>query len=313
MLHLAKRILLVLLLWLGAAPAPAQEAGERRVIPVSVIDREGKLVEGLTAADFRGEFRGQPARPISLSLDASRRRIAILIDTSGSMDTNPAVWDLLWASAQLAVERLTPTHLLAVGTIGDDLEIISGFTPDSHDLESALRRAKRARARGRSRLTDAVLQLVTELSFGRGDSIIFITDGVDTNSRSSDNLVNRSLSQNQVRVFTVCRDPRQSGRRQGLGEFLTLTICDRLATLSGGRSVEFAVIGSELEAEFAQLTTFYDSLPVFYALEVEFARPVDKPRDWKLEVVDSTGKKRKDVGIVYPRLLVPLDAKPPTN
>ncbi|MFQ5694985.1 MAG: hypothetical protein ACE5HB_03260 [Terriglobia bacterium] len=35
-------------------------------------------------------------------------------------------------------------------------------------------------------------------------------------------------------------------------------------------------------------------------------RAVDKKREWRLEVVDERGKKRKDVKLAYPRLLFPL-------
>lgn len=45
MAHFAERTVLALLLSLLAAHAPAQEAGERWVIPVSVIYREGKAEE----------------------------------------------------------------------------------------------------------------------------------------------------------------------------------------------------------------------------------------------------------------------------
>lgn len=44
-----------------------------------------------------------------------------------------------------------------------------------------------------------------------------------------------------------------------------------------------------------------------YQVVVELPREVDKPRKWKLEVVDEHGKKMKGVKVFYPRLLVPLE------
>jgi hypothetical protein len=43
--------------------------------------------------------------------------------------------------------------------------------------------------------------------------------------------------------------------------------------------------------------------------ELSLDSAVDKPRNWKLETVGSDGKKRKDVEVAYPRLLVPLSDK----
>ena len=44
-----------------------------------------------------------------------------------------------------------------------------------------------------------------------------------------------------------------------------------------------------------------------YQVVVELPREVDKPRKWKLEVVDKRGKKMKGVTVFYPRLLLPLE------
>jgi hypothetical protein len=61
-----------LALLFATAPAWAQApAPERRTLAVSVLDKDGKAVHGLTAENFRGECRGQPVRILSAAEDSS--------------------------------------------------------------------------------------------------------------------------------------------------------------------------------------------------------------------------------------------------
>jgi hypothetical protein len=55
----------------------------------------------------------------------------------------------------------------------------------------------------------------------------------------------------------------------------------------------------------ATLQEIYDQMKNFYELEIELPAAVDKPRRWKLDVVDDKGRKRKDVTVIYPQELVP--------
>lgn len=79
-----KKLVALLILFLLSISTTAQ-AQERRVIPVSVVGKDGKIVEGLTAANFRGKFRGKEVTIISANLPPKPLRIAILLDTSKSM------------------------------------------------------------------------------------------------------------------------------------------------------------------------------------------------------------------------------------
>jgi hypothetical protein len=43
-----------------------------------------------------------------------------------------------------------------------------------------------------------------------------------------------------------------------------------------------------------------------YRLELDFPRAVDKPREWKLEVVGPDGKKLPNCRLVYPHMVSPV-------
>jgi hypothetical protein len=78
---------------IGPAPPVKAQGGERRIILVNVLDKDGNTVPGLTAANFRGEFLGQPVKVISAAVDPTPRRVALIV---------PAVQDRL---DQLGVEK----------------------------------------------------------------------------------------------------------------------------------------------------------------------------------------------------------------
>lgn len=58
-----------------------------------------------------------------------------------------------------------------------------------------------------------------------------------------------------------------------------------------------------------EVRSFGPLIAEVYRLEVALPQEIDKPREWKLEVVDAGGRKRKDVRVAYPRLLVPKEQK----
>jgi hypothetical protein len=108
-------LLLAMLLWL---PAHAQSVSqpERRTIAVSALDKDGKTVTGLTAADFRGDFRGQPVKILSAELDTNPRRIALVVDMSASLrESKP--WTCLWSAADDFVTTLGGRNPIAVSRL----------------------------------------------------------------------------------------------------------------------------------------------------------------------------------------------------
>jgi hypothetical protein len=53
------------------------------------------------------------------------------------------------------------------------------------------------------------------------------------------------------------------------------------------------------------LENTYDQLVDFYQLEVELPVTLDKHRPWDLQVLDGTGKRLKNVKILYPHEFFP--------
>lgn len=286
---------------LAALPVQGQTDGDRRVVAVNVLDHDGNHVPGLTANAFRGQFRGEQVRILSAVEDSSSRRIALLVDTSQSMGDSGRAVSLAWSAARQLIGDLTPKHGIALFTVGETLQEHTRFTTDHRALESAMEQAKARRPGGSSSLYDGVARATQSFETpGFGDVLYLVTDGMDTTSQLEDRDAERSAARTGIRVFVV-RLPIESRFSvvKSQAESWTLNI----AEATGGAVLR---VGAWKTTEASKrLQAFSSLITDVYRLEVALPRTVDRYRSWTLEVVDATGRKRKDLRVVYPRLLVP--------
>ncbi len=282
------------------APAPQPE---RRTIAVSVLDKDGRAVHGLTAANFRGEFRGQPVRILSATEDSSPRRILVVIDVSASMKPN---WQLAWRAAEEIAAVFEPRYAVALVSVGDNVRVHSRFVSDPETRRWILARAKAevGQGKGSTGLFDGLLVSLWQFEPPQlGDSVCIISDGVDNKSTADASRVTELLARRGVRAFPILFDAPES--RRDLRRAWRLA--ERLAEGSGGQFLDLR--GSNLKRLLEKIALLHSFITDAYQLEIEFPEGVDKRREWKLEVVGADGKKLKDVEVAYPRLLVPLSDK----
>jgi len=291
----------LLFVTLAGLPLHAQtSAPERRTIAVSVLDKDGKAVHGLTAENFRGEFRGQPVRILSAAEDSSPRRIAIVVDNSASMRPHSSrVWTLV---GELLIE-LGSSYEVAVYSLNEEAVRLISFTQGSDARRRMFNQLKLAPARGATPLYDRLVHVSREFGMASfGDAICLITDGYDTTSRTTPDELEVLFARTSLRLL-VLRFPDTSGA----AIFLVSRSRRRLHTGDFG-AVVFDYIGGADDLQ-RKRSILNDVLGWAYRVELELSRPSDKPRKWKLEVVGADGKKLKDVDVAYPRLLVPLSEK----
>ena len=324
---LRHRLVLLLLLVAGlVCELPAQDAGcQRRTIAVNVLDRTGNQVSGLGAADFQGEFRGQPLKVSSSSVDNGPRRVVMLLDTSGSMMDSQREWQLVRRVTHDLVLNSSSEMSLALLTFSAEIGEKVGFDAGRQAVAgklAALPGEKAGFGKGLrpTALFDAILEAVSLLEPTRlGDSVYVVTDGWDNASRSRSKDAERMLLQHGIRLFGfVLSDPRFD---------MTLDLVPLVRT-SGGNSFNFNPyrrwvirpvsqwysLSEEEELALAVvLRRVYAQMAEFYRVEVELPQEVDKPRKWRLEVVDAHGKKRKDLTVVYPRKLMPCAVEEPRH
>ena len=302
----AKRTVLALLLGFVAPQAPAQDAGERRVIPVSVLDREGNLVTSLTAADFRGEFRGQPVKIVSVTRDTRARRIALLVDTSAGMGRPMDKWRFAWWAAGYIASKLPETCSLALLTVALGTRRYSGLTTDRVSFEEAFSKAQRQRPVGATTVHDGIVEAGRVFSPAEfGDVVFVVSDVEDTYSTKTPEEVNTALTKAGVRAYILLVPGWQSSD----GRKYAQEVSRSLADATGGRVFELQP-GRQPSAEIAvKLEPFLATMLDLYRVEIEFPVHIDKEREWKLEVEGGHGVARQDLELAYPRLLVPGASK----
>jgi VWFA-related protein len=155
------------------------------VCPVLVLDAQGKIVTGLTRADFLVTEDNQPQEIGSFSLGDSKdvpRSIVLIIDYSGSQ--LPYIKTSIEAAKTL-VDKLNPKDRMAIVT--DDVKLLVDFTNDKELLKQQLDTLKTSALSGVLGLSeqyDALMATLNEL-FNREDVrpiIIFQTDGDELDS-----------------------------------------------------------------------------------------------------------------------------------
>ncbi len=304
---------LLLAVFLAAAALCAQETSTvdlRHTIPVTVLDRKGVLVRGLTPQNFQAEFKGQPVRIVSAESDAQPRRIVILLDTSSSM-----AWGSKWTLARKGAEdimmHVRPENQIAVLLFSDKITSRIDFgqggpmgltrlnsLPAELDLASA----------GRTALLDALAEALRLLEPAHpGDSVYVITDGGDNVSKSTIDQIKNALACSAARLFFLLireADEPYRGLEYRYGPYLAY----ELAELTGGNVAAPVIV--DREAVGAAARSLYQQIMEFYLMEIDLPQPIDKRRRWSLKVVDDHGKKTPGVEIAYPRQLAPCPVAP---
>jgi hypothetical protein len=313
----------------------AQEQPQlRRSIAVNVLDREGTLVTGLTAANFRGEFRGQPIKILSATVDSSPRRIVLLLDASGSMTTEKGKWEL----AHRAVEDVVLfgrgndaiALLLFTGKVNERVDFTQGRRAVADSLAAVRAGSGAAHQGSGTALLDAIAEGLILLGSPRtGDVIYAVTDGQDHSSHVKPRRVEMALECTGVRLFLFLF--RSSLKDYPFAWILspagTVAGPDRIRQFvetTGGNWINLLPVGhgirgkegfeateAELSAVGGAARQLYAQMAEVYRLDVALPMEVDKSRQWKLEVVDEQGKKRKDLKLIYPRRLAPCVAAKP--
>src|SRR5688500_9966833 len=189
-------------------------------VPVTVSDRNGRYVPGLTEADFtlyqdgvkqKIDFFGATEEPLT---------IALLIDTSQS--TRPVLADIK-ESAHAFLKLLMPRDRAMVVSFDYDTHVLSGLTTDKEQLRQAIRSADIPDELYGTTLRDAAFQTINRSFAGlKGrKAVIILTDGKDHGSRISGDELLYSLQETDTLIYTVMfrtgggQGPGGGGRNRG--------------------------------------------------------------------------------------------------
>ena len=177
------------------------------LLNVTVHDAQGRLVPGLTAADFT-VFEGNVAQDITnFSHELQPIALAILLDTSASMEQRI---ETAQEAAVGFLRRLTPQDRAMVIEFDAQARIRQKFTDDRVALEEAIRGTKPA---GPTALYNALYTAVSELRIDqttdrtdeafRRQAIVVLSDGEDTASLIDDVAVLEALQRSEIVLYAI--------------------------------------------------------------------------------------------------------------
>ncbi len=283
-------------------PARAQQDScHQRVIPASVFSKDGAAVPPLSNANFEATYKRKPVRVRVVSPEQTPFRIVILLDTSGSMrETQGGTLD----TAEYLLSRMPPNADVGLAFFAKDLVRVALPTSDRETLEYQLKglRAHPTSYRGKTALWDALGNSVGMFSHPQlGDVVFLITDGVDTQSEARPENVIQLLAAAGIRLFAVQvagLDLKNFGMTR---EHMSLFQGEisQVAEATGGYVIK------SVSPDRVSLDKKFSAIVSFYRIELDLPEAVDKPREWKLNLVGFAKSQRDNLVLTYTQMLVP--------
>ena len=238
------------------------------VLNATVLDKNGKFVPGLKRTDFQIFEDGAEQKLVSFTTEETPFAAAILLDTSGSMETRLT----LGRSAAIRfLDGLREEDVAAIYNFDSKVEQIQDFSP-GRDLPA---RAFGLRTKLMTALNDAVLRAADDLAkrSEKRRAIVVLSDGGENYSRaSSDKALDHAL-QAGATIYAANMSDTGPGR-----DILGASILKNLADKSGGRYIE-SPGGQELRDSFAAIA---EELGHQYTLVY---RPINRARDGKWRAI----------------------------
>ena len=173
------------------------------MVPVTVMDRNGRYVPQLRRENFRIQENGVDQKIAYFATTDSPFSVVLLIDTSGSTEIRLSD---IQDSAIKFVDKLKPSDSVMVMSFDDSIQVQCKATTDREVITKAIRRTHTG---GGTRLYDAVddiLRKQLKTIAGR-KAVVLFTDGVDTTShRASYESTVRLAEESDTPIYSVDYD-----------------------------------------------------------------------------------------------------------
>ncbi len=235
--YLAARVLAMIVAAAGtarSADSPAFRADSTLVlVPVTVVDRRGAIVNGLASDVFTLTENGVRQTIGSFSEEDAPVSIGIVFDLSGSMRTvlGPAK-----ESLRALLSDANPSDEAFLNTVSTRPQVSSRFT---RDLGEVLGRIVLEDAGGSTALFDTVWDSLKELHSGvhARKALLVISDGMDNHSRHSRAELLERAEESDAQIYTIAVAGSAAPSTKPIAQFEErrgLLFLDELARRTGG-------------------------------------------------------------------------------
>jgi Ca-activated chloride channel homolog len=242
------------------------------VVNVTVLDRAGKFVPRLKRTDFHLFEDGTEQKISSFSAEETPFAAAILLDTSGSMETRLTLGR---GAAIRFLDGLRDEDVAAVYNFDAKVEQIQDFQA-GRDLPA---KAFKLKTRNQTALNDAVLLAALDLEKReeKRRAIVILSDGGENYSRASaDKALDKALHA-AATIYAVNMGVEASQRQTA--DLAAAGILQNFAAKSGGRYLD-SPGGQELRDAFAEIA---EELGHQYTLAY---RPTNPAHDGKWRAIE---------------------------
>ncbi len=239
------------------------------VLNATVLGKDGKFVSGLRRGEFQILEDGKAQTLASFSAEETPFAAAIVIDTSGSMDTRLT---LARSAAIQFLDGLRESDVAAVYNFDYKVEQLQDFSP-GRDLPQ---KAFGLRAKTTTALNDAVLRAADDLAARpeKRKAIVVLSDGGENASRaSSDKALNHALAAGAT-IYAVNMSEEGPNR-----DIVGASILKTFTGKSGGQYISTPG-GQKMRDAF---TTILEELSHQYTLAYV---PTNRERDGKWRAVE---------------------------
>ncbi len=239
------------------------------VINATVIDKAGNFVKGLKRSDFQILEDGVPQKISIFSAEETPFAAAILLDTSGSMESRLTLGR---GAAIHFLDGLRDEDVAAFYNFDTKVEQLQDFSP-GRDLPA---KAYGLKVKTMTALNDAVLKAADDLAKReeRRRAIVVLSDGGENYSRASaDKALDHAL-QVGATIYAVNMGEQGPGR-----DVASTSILKHFAEKSGGRYIDTPG-GQELRDAFASVA---HELGQQYTIAY---RPTNRARDGKWRAIE---------------------------
>jgi VWFA-related protein len=150
-------------------------------MPVSVLDKDGRFISGLTQKDFKVFENGQEQKVEYFQSVEQPFTVILMIDVSPSTQ-----WQIedIQNAALTFVNQLRPSDKVMVIAFDERTHVLSPVTTDRYVLKSAIMRSEFGDGTSLYEAVDHVLNQELSQIQGR-KAVVLFTDGVDTTSRTA--------------------------------------------------------------------------------------------------------------------------------
>lgn len=292
-----------------------QNTCENRAIVVNAHDENGFFIRQLEAANFKATIGGKDSAILAEKLGPAPSRVVVVLDVSSSMNAGASRQISLYTTGEL-VHSLSGNADFALVVFGSRiLETI----PFGHSrkqvmaaIDNAVRTPRDFLKDRQPSFRDALLYASNLLTPPKiGDSVVLASNGGysgDRESKTTADKLERALWSKGIRVFVL--EPPAPHLQYYYGFFVDQEHADagpaelsEIAEGSGGSVVTFS--DADGPRMFLSTHNVEDQIANYYLLQLAPLPEVRKPEEFRLELVDASGKKRKDATLLFSHKLLP--------